>query len=576
MSKTLKTILFSLLGLVIAAVAAVLILTNSKLNEINYDVNLPDGEVLPQTEVSKEKIDVKGSANILLIGTDYKTEREEYARSDCMILASLNFSDGSVKLASLERAIPVDGNLLNAYYHFNGPFKLEQKVSELFDVPILGYASVDGSAFEKIVDAVGGIDVELSSEEAAAFNGATKSKVFMRQTAVKGINHLDGYDAYQYCRQRSVDSDFGRMDRQKKAIAAIISAVRESGAIGLNSAADSVLPLVHTNLNKRQIKTLLLQAPKFLDADVQTISIPQGWDKYGRVSCDFESETKRLHDFLGEEAIGAVSAGSLAFVEQEDPKYLPTPAPSPAVTETEQKPVTIKEMPIDAELPANIEVPVLLYYGSKPDNDFDESHFRLHAVSQIKNEVQYLLDNGYQPIWFEDLAQADGYDKPVILLFEGGRESDYKLVYPLAKELGFKFSIAPVVDRIDTPEYLTASEIKEMSESGLARIECMPKGDINLYHYDRSMIRDLYSETKAAIADITGVEPRVIAFPDALTDIAKSELPEYFRFGVGSRGSSPYNTSDSGAEVHPLYSQRGADINAFSALLCTNANQNPS
>lgn len=370
------------------------------------------------------------------------------------------------------------------------------------------------------------------------------------------MNHLDGYDAYQYCRQRYVDSDFGRMDRQKKAMAAIVAAVKGASVSELNAIADSVLPLVHTNLTKNQIAGFMLKAPKFLNTDIKTISIPEGWDKTGRVSCDFEAETKRLHEFLGEESVGAVSASALEYVAQEDPE--------------EQTPVENKKNKIEPEIttiPANVQIPVLVYYGAREDKDLGDANFRKHPVSQIKAELKYLKDNGYNPIWFEDLPESDNYEKPVIVVFEEGTDDLYSLVYPYVKELDFKISVAPVVNKIGQKGYLTADQIKELHKSGIVSIECMPQGDINLNHYDKGMIKELYSDAKDSISKIIGTEPSVIAFPSYVTDIAKGQLSKFFDYGIGERGTAAFNTSSDTGIISPLYSQRGGSIEAFVKLL---------
>lgn len=307
----------------------------------------------------------------------------------------------------------------------------------------------------------------------------------------------------------------------------------------------------------------MLKAPKFLNADIKTISIPEGWDKTGHVSCDYEAETKRLHEFLGEESVGAVSASALEYVAQEDPEEQ---APAEKKSKKSSNSNKNSSKPEEKKTPDNVQIPVLVYYGAREDKDLSDANFRKHPVSQIKAELKYLKDNGYNPIWFEDLPESDNYEKPVIVVFEEGTDDLYCLVYPYVKELDFKISLAPIVNKIGQKGYLSSDQINEMHKSGIVSIECMPQSDINLLHYNKSMIQDLYSDAKNRIKEIIGSDPTVIAFPSFVTDIAKGQLSKFFDYGIGERGTTAFNTSDTGI-ISPLYSQRGGSIEAFVKLL---------
>ena len=147
---------------------------------------------------------------------------------------------------------------------------------------IAGYAHVDFDTFSQLVDAVGGVDIELTDAEAWALGATT------------GWNHMDGKLALSYCRLRSIDSNWQRIARQRTTVQAILNQVRNMNLAELNALAETVLPLIHTDLSKAEITSLLLSAPKFLGSTAEQMAVPDNNNQ----NCDFQYETDRLRAFL--------------------------------------------------------------------------------------------------------------------------------------------------------------------------------------------------------------------------------------------------------------------------------------
>ena len=74
---------------------------------------------------------------------------------------------------------------------------------------------MDFTGFEAIIDRIGGIDIELTSAEAAYINKRNHTSI------VAGLNHLNGAEALMYARARKIDNDFGRTERQRKVLSAM-------------------------------------------------------------------------------------------------------------------------------------------------------------------------------------------------------------------------------------------------------------------------------------------------------------------------------------------------------------------
>lgn len=272
--------------------------------------------VIPDTEIFEDS-DV---FNILVIGTDERTKNfSASARSDCMILVSIDRSRNTVKLVSLERGIaaPIlegvyagEHDWLTHIFRYGGSELLRKTVEHCFKVDVDHYVRFNFTSVESVIDAIGGVDIELTEREAMSLNGQIRTNAKAKHWMTEGVNHMDGYDARQYTRLRFIDSDWKRVERQRKLILAAVEAVKDTSLLGLNELANTVLPMVQTNLTKLEIAELVLYAPNFLKSSFDQMTIPkQG--TYGGMGCiqgrggfavDYEINNDLLRRFLYEGA----------------------------------------------------------------------------------------------------------------------------------------------------------------------------------------------------------------------------------------------------------------------------------
>lgn len=150
-----------------------------------YDARLeaavtPKSHSLNKVKISNEK-DLsfnKDVINILLVGSDngaQGSEKGDHGRSDSMMVATINFKTKELKLTSFLRdmyvEIPGHGkNKLNAAYAFGGEELLYQTIAKNFNIKIDKFCVVDLSAFEKVINRIGGIEMTLEKEEADYLN----------------------------------------------------------------------------------------------------------------------------------------------------------------------------------------------------------------------------------------------------------------------------------------------------------------------------------------------------------------------------------------------------------------------
>lgn len=219
--------------------------------------------------------------NILLVGIDSRSTdlNKGEQHGDVQIILSINKDDGSVKLTSIQRdlfvALPGYKNKqrINVAYHFGqsnpqrngsgGQFAM-RTINHNFEMNIEYYATINFYGLASVIDALGGIDMELTAAEAThinsylrqhppAYDNRKGEEDYVRQELEKvdGVQHLDGVQAVMYARTRKVDNDFGRTERQRKLLEVLLQKVMSDGmnVMRLMELMDTVVPYVTTNMN---------------------------------------------------------------------------------------------------------------------------------------------------------------------------------------------------------------------------------------------------------------------------------------------------------------------------------------
>jgi len=254
--------------------------------------------------------------NVLLLGTDERRQGfSDTARSDSMMMASVNLKKGTVKLVSFQRGMGVpilDGAYAGQYdwlthcFNYGGAELVMREIEYCFGVKVDYYVRVNFYTFQEIVNALGGVDVNVEAHVADALNGRTSKKVMTKHRMTEGINHLDGYDALQFARVRSCDSDWQRIERQRQVIQGMVNQLKGMSVLELNSMLDTILPLIQTSMPVTEMMSLIPQIPSVITSDIEQMSLPlQG--TYGSMSglggrsmysVDFAQNAAILVDFL--------------------------------------------------------------------------------------------------------------------------------------------------------------------------------------------------------------------------------------------------------------------------------------
>jgi len=256
--------------------------------------------------------------NILLLGTDARGDTK-YLRTDTMIVLSVNPGTSQMKLTSVMRDIWVQipgygGQKLNAACVYGGPELTIRTINEYFGLNIQKYALVNMQCLVEIVDALGGIQLDVTPAESGAIRRLNASSVGAKDGSGKYVSDavpsgsnvtLDGKQALAYARIRKSDSDYARTSRQRTVLVAIAKKLQGVSLLSLGGIVTSMLRYVETNLSFDEIMSLAGVCRGANLANLAEFRIPADGTfdagMYGNTWCikpDFEANASQLREFI--------------------------------------------------------------------------------------------------------------------------------------------------------------------------------------------------------------------------------------------------------------------------------------
>ena len=220
--------------------------------------------------------------NILLIGTDSWEDVRDEGRSDTMIVCSYNTLTGRVRLLSLARdllvMIPGGGgyNRLNAAHSFGGPYLLMKTVNQSFHLNISRYVSLNIHGLMRILNSVDGLQMTITPEEAEEINRMIEIEFphELNPDCPSGDCVLSGLQAMTYARIRDLDNDFGRMQRQRRVLAAIGERVASLEPEAQTAFIRTCIQNTSTNIGASEILSMSASALAHGITGIETLTLP--------------------------------------------------------------------------------------------------------------------------------------------------------------------------------------------------------------------------------------------------------------------------------------------------------------
>ncbi|PWM31971.1 MAG: transcriptional regulator [Clostridiales bacterium] len=265
-----RIILFAveLIALVVLVGAIVAVSTIGKMERVHINE-----ENIVFNESVEENQEMKGYRNIALFAVDSrKGKLGKGQRTDTIMIASINQDTGDVKLCSVYRDTYLNlgndkYNKANAAYAQGGPEQALNMLNWNFDMNITEYITVGFDALIEVIDALGGVQIDVAENEINDLNNYQRSMFVedendpLNENIVKvtepGLQTLNGLQATAYCRIRYVGDDYGRTERQRKVLMACMDKAKQASPTTLVEILNSAIDDVSTNLDLGEMASIL-------------------------------------------------------------------------------------------------------------------------------------------------------------------------------------------------------------------------------------------------------------------------------------------------------------------------------
>lgn len=310
--KIFPIILASMLGIFILAVGGGYFYVTNILDKIE-NIDLDESKLGINDELSKKYGKVQ---NIALFGVD--ATDGGHGRSDSTMILTIDREHKKLKVTSLMRDsyVAIDGHgndKLNHAYAFGGPELAIKTINQNFGLNIKDFATVNFSSLPKIIDTLGGINIDIDNEELKYINKYINELNKLNKTSAPnitktGLQKLSGTQALAYCRIRYTSGgDYKRTERHREVLEKLFEEIKEVSITKYPTILNDLMPMVKTSLSTSEILSLgtdMVNMGKSLDQD----RFPKDSDAKGTMinsvyylQFDKETTKDKLHKWIFED-----------------------------------------------------------------------------------------------------------------------------------------------------------------------------------------------------------------------------------------------------------------------------------
>ena len=308
-----KILLFVFELLFLAILLVVLYFYQMIFGAMKHDAKLTDTEAGINKDLDTEELE--GHTNIALFGLDNRSNGDyESGNADVMMVASIDNATGDVRLVSLYRDTflnvgDAQYRKANYAYQHGGVTAAIAMLNTNLDLDITDYVCVDWNAVVETIDALGGVDIEISDGERQQINkylhdvtettGVSSSYVYDT-----GVVHLDGAQATTYARIRKLaGDDYKRSSRQRIVLQAMLTKAKKADIATLTKICNSVFDDITTTLTNTEIIGYLSKVATYnvvettgfpFELTTETLSVTGSTV----VPISLENNVLELHQFL--------------------------------------------------------------------------------------------------------------------------------------------------------------------------------------------------------------------------------------------------------------------------------------
>jgi LCP family protein required for cell wall assembly len=309
--STLKKIILGIISLILILLVTSSTYIYTTLNKINtVKLDTSNLEINPNFV---NEVNAKEIRNIAILGID--SMDGEIGRSDSILILTIDQNHNKLKISSIIRDSYVeipgrDGkDKINHAYAFGsvdgtengGPTLAIKTLNKNFNLNIHDFISVNFSSLPKLIDSIGGIDVNITDEELKFINNSSTSNL-----SSSGIQKLDGAETLAYSRIRYTSGgDFERSHRHRTVLTALFNKLKSTSSTSYPDFLNELLPLINTNLTSTDIISLAMKMNSLSSQELGQDRFPR--DNFGKGQMingvyyyvfDIEETAKQINDYI--------------------------------------------------------------------------------------------------------------------------------------------------------------------------------------------------------------------------------------------------------------------------------------
>ncbi|MBR0294024.1 MAG: LCP family protein [Acidaminococcaceae bacterium] len=229
---------------------------------------------------SLERLDLlSGKKNIVVMGCDIR--KDDAGRSDTLFVVMLDKSKKNAALLSVPRdtRVKIKGHgwdKINAAFAYGGQKLTRETVQDFLGIKLNNYVVVDFQGFKGLVDAVGGVDINVE-KRMYYYDPYDGFEIDLRP----GMQHMDGKTAMQYVRYRDEEGDIGRIRRQQKFLMALYKHIASKNIIAkIPGISKQIMSMVKTDLSLKEMVELGNVMRDMVEKDGLKMSMVPGEPEY--------------------------------------------------------------------------------------------------------------------------------------------------------------------------------------------------------------------------------------------------------------------------------------------------------
>lgn len=216
----------------------------------------------------------------------------------------------------------------------------------------------------------------------------------------------------------------------------------------------------------------------------------------------------------------------------------------------------------------NVTLPIFMYHFILDDygENLDVENFV--KPSTLEEQLKYIVENGYQTVFVNEIEDLSNYTKPVALTFDDCFVYFYNNAFPLLKKYNQKASIYIICNYVNGPNYLTTEQIQEMVDSGLVSVQSHTLSHQKLSTLSLEDMKKELGESKSYLDSSYSINVDTICYPigdynERVIEYAK----ENYKYGLAMTGGVYYSNKHNLYKIPRIYANRSMSINEFANYL---------